>query len=455
MIRKFFMLVISLTLAVVLFPEAVREYEKWSEYAIRANTNLDRAPAKGFHMKVGENLVFTRHSRAGSPGNPRDKKDDKPDVLSLPEARDKVTSLQKERQDMKSRLLLQKKIALSTFELEEKNLKDIINTPIPPKGEFETTSQYDARLRKHREKIKPAKIRYEADYNAILEKFVEELRNLDKKYTNRIETILNLTYPAEGLKIVPIKYNADEQVYRLKVIEKDGRFREYQLSVEPRIAKGIYQRRNSLNVEGFYTNIDALFLIKVRLIDPLVGKPDLEAKTFRAECKVLNFKELIGMLHRENFFDKVDNPSGEFPNLFELKTSRGDNAVIDRAAGLMWHRSGSSRDLQFEEAKEWVKDLNIDGYAGYHDWRLPTSEEATSLLEKIQQDLLYIDPLFSSGQANIWTCDKTPGGRVWAVLFSSGNAADYRGRIYGIYVRPVRSGRVKGKLVYQELHEKK
>ena len=401
MIRKLFMLVISLTLAVALFPV-----------------------------------------------NPASKKDDNPGVLSLHEAREKVVSLQKEMQEMKSRLLMQKEIALSNFESEKKTLKDIIDTPIPPKDEFETTVQYEERLRRYREKIKPAKIRYEADYNAILEKFAEALKDLDRKYTNRIETMLNSTYPAEGLKIVPSEYNADEQVYRFEVIEKDGRAWEYHLTTTPRIARGIYQRRDSLKVEGVYTNIDALFLIDVRLIDPVVGRLDLQAKTLRAACKVINFKELIRMLHRENFFDKVDNPSGDFSNLLEFKTLRDDNVVIDRVTGLMWHRSGSSRYLQFEEAKEWVKELNIHGYAGYRDWRLPTSEEAASLLEKIQQDLLYIDPLFSSRQANIWTCDKTPTGRVWAVLFSSGCVSDYRGPVHGIYIRPVRSGRVKGKLAF-------
>jgi hypothetical protein len=376
------------------------------------------------------------------------KEDEKQGVLPLSGARDKKASLQKKMQEMKSRILLEKKVALGKFELDNKALKDKIDQPIAPKDEFETTAQYEARLRRHQENIKPYQRKYEADYNAILKQYDEKLDSQVKKYKSRIETLLNTTYLADELKIIPVKYNADEQRYKLKVIEKEARFWEYHLSLEPQIAKGIFERRDSLKVEGFYANIDALFLIHVRIIDPMLGTLDLKTETFRTNCKVLNFKELIDMLHQRNFFDKVDNESGEFQNLFELKTLRGEPVIIDRATGLMWHQSGSLKSMQWEEVKQWIKDLNIRGYAGYHDWRLPTAEEAASLLEKDQQNLLHIDSLFSPKQANIWTCDKTDTGRVWFVSFSMGNLADSRGPIDGIYVRPVRSGTIKGGLKF-------
>lgn len=381
---------------------------------------------------------------------PQAKKDDTQGVLTLSEAREKVALLQKEMQNMKSRLLLEKKIALEKFELKSKPLKEIIDTPIAPKDEFETTSQYRARLIKHQENIKPYQRKYQADYNAIVKQYDEKLESQISNFKSQIETLLNNTYLADELKPMPIKYNADDQVYKLKIIEKDERHWEYYLSVQPKIAKEIYQGINSLQVEGFYANIDALFLVDVKLIHPELGKFHLKYKTLRSKCKVINFKELIRMLHQKNFFDKVDNKSGEFQNLFELKTLRGDPVIVDRATGLMWHQAGALQDMQFEEVNQWIKEFNVRGYAGYHDWRLPTAEEAASLLEKNRQNLRHIDPLFSSKQANIWTCDKTDTGRVWFVSFSIGNLADSRGPIDGIYVRPVRSGRVKGKLKFPE-----
>lgn len=66
---------------------------------------------------------------------------------------------------------------------------------------------------------------------------------------------------------------------------------------------------------------------------------------------------------------------------YEVKSLNGDSVVTDHATGLMWHQSGSGKDMVWSEAKQWIKDLNNKGFAGYSDWRLPTVEEAISLLE--------------------------------------------------------------------------
>jgi hypothetical protein len=97
--------------------------------------------------------------------------------------------------------------------------------------------------------------------------------------------------------------------------------------------------------------------------------------------------------------------------------------------------------MEWNEAKKWVRRLNGRGYAGYHDWRLPTVEEATSLLEPNKRNKLYIDPIFSNNQKWIWTGDSKDGSEAaWSVHFSLGSV-----HWYGInaryYVRPVRSGK--------------
>ncbi len=126
---------------------------------------------------------------------------------------------------------------------------------------------------------------------------------------------------------------------------------------------------------------------------------------------------------------------------YNLKTIGGNKVVVDNATGLMWHQSGSDDTMQWDEAKEWVEDLNSEeGYAGYNDWRLPTVDEAASLLEPSRTNGdLYIDPVFSKKQGRIWTGDKFDGSEVaWSVRFYSGSVYGYD--VYsGYYVRPVRS----------------
>jgi serine/threonine-protein kinase len=92
--------------------------------------------------------------------------------------------------------------------------------------------------------------------------------------------------------------------------------------------------------------------------------------------------------------------------------------------------------MRWNGAKEWIRVLNNRGYAGFKDWRLPTLDEAVSLLESGRRNNLYIAPVFSDEQWGIWTGDKHGSLGVWSVYFSLGNV---RWRVKNRYVRPVRS----------------
>jgi menaquinone-dependent protoporphyrinogen IX oxidase len=130
---------------------------------------------------------------------------------------------------------------------------------------------------------------------------------------------------------------------------------------------------------------------------------------------------------------------------YSLKTIRGDKIVVDNATGLMWHQNGSDKYMKWNKAKKWIKKLNKrswlnkGGYAGYHDWRLPTLEEAASLLEPSKRNGLYIDPVFNAKQSFIWTGDKKGSEAAWTVYFYNGHVFWYSTLYDSYYVRPVRS----------------
>ena len=125
---------------------------------------------------------------------------------------------------------------------------------------------------------------------------------------------------------------------------------------------------------------------------------------------------------------------------YNFKTIGGDKVVVDKATGLMWHQNGSDSHMRYKKVKKWIRKLNKRGYAGYQDWRLPTVEEAVSLLEPSKRNGLYIDPVFNTKQSFIWTGDRYGSEAAWGVGFGEGNV--YSLNYYNVFfVRPVRSMR--------------
>ena len=164
--------------------------------------------------------------------------------------------------------------------------------------------------------------------------------------------------------------------------------------------------------------------------------------TLRSSYKTLSLSEVQSMPNvsiREKTRWGFDGHS-TINHDYNLKAIKGDKVVVDNATGLMWHQGGSGNYLNLKNAKEWVWQLNSEGYAGYHDWRLPTLDEAVSLLESNKRNDLYIDPIFSNKQKYIWTGDEDGSEAAWSVFFGRGYVRWYYGsfRSY-LYVRPVRS----------------
>jgi hypothetical protein len=153
-----------------------------------------------------------------------------------------------------------------------------------------------------------------------------------------------------------------------------------------------------LNVSARFTNLNGInYFIQAYIIDPVLGELELfSAVRLRSNYIILSKDGARSMIKRRGFFDKGLNKTGDFLNQFELIEINGDKVVIDYAANLTWHQSGSPWHMTLKEAEYWVENLNKKGYAGHHDWRLPTLEEGASLLEGTKNNSdLYIETVFS------------------------------------------------------------
>ena len=100
--------------------------------------------------------------------------------------------------------------------------------------------------------------------------------------------------------------------------------------------------------------------------------------------------------------------------------------IIDLKRRLVWLKHDTyqlaGKWLNWVQARDFAKELSQSRYAGYNDWRFPTTEEAKSLYDKSQVNKdhmgqkAYLNPVFSSGFGFLcWTGDVR--NKIQAVRF--------------------------------------
>ncbi len=124
---------------------------------------------------------------------------------------------------------------------------------------------------------------------------------------------------------------------------------------------------------------------------------------------------------------------------YELKPIGDGDVVIDHTTELMWHQAGSSEYFNLKKANKWLKTINKKSYAGFDDWRLPTLEEASSLLEFSAKSGKFIHTIFDEKQWGTWTDDKSDKGHAWIVTYVNGTISEVQAGTPATFVRPVRS----------------
>jgi len=174
---------------------------------------------------------------------------------------------------------------------------------------------------------------------------------------------------------------------------------------------------------------------------PLPGKKKAKRVgnivTLPVEPCFLQEEDIGGLLQKWNFFDADHNPAGRFANC--LIDSDDDRTVIDLRTNLMWQRSGLDIHSIRQMRKE-IHEVNEKHFAGYDDWRMPTLEEAMSLMEHEQNNKgLFLHPCFSKKQPFIFVEARRKPGGYWFVDYKQGRVFWSSGTIPGGFGRLVRS----------------
>lgn len=151
----------------------------------------------------------------------------------------------------------------------------------------------------------------------------------------------------------------------------------------------------------------------------------------------LSQAQLEQLITQWNFFDITLNPQGRFDNA--LARSKDGLTVIDETTGIMWQQSGL--DLcSIRKMTHDIAELNENGFAGYKDWRMPTVEEAISLMEPTPNSKgLYLHLCFSREQPFIFVAAKRNPTGYWFVDYKQGKIYWSSGTVPGGFCRLCRA----------------
>jgi beta-lactam-binding protein with PASTA domain len=178
--------------------------------------------------------------------------------------------------------------------------------------------------------------------------------------------------------------------------------------------------------------------VNIRVRVPCEGRGG-RITVLRSRPGAFTREQIRRMILERGFREHDSNPNGDFQNLYEVY----EQVVVDCATGLMWQRSGSeAKEWSWQTAPNYVRRLNAEKFAGFNDWRLPTIEELSSLLEpKKSRKGLFINDVFDE-KTDVWSSDDrietgTPQG--WSAGFDYGGIFHGGAKTNRFFVRAVRS----------------
>lgn len=110
-----------------------------------------------------------------------------------------------------------------------------------------------------------------------------------------------------------------------------------------------------------------------------------------------------------------------------------DGTVIDFRGHKIWIQKDSYQELKkwinWEEAQDYIRDLNRKKFAGSDQWRLPTKEELASLYDENKsvewnyywtRNLVHIDPLFGKSSCCYWSSQSHKEKFAWGFNYIRG-----------------------------------
>ncbi|VAW97089.1 hypothetical protein MNBD_GAMMA22-230 [hydrothermal vent metagenome] len=181
-----------------------------------------------------------------------------------------------------------------------------------------------------------------------------------------------------------------------------------------------------------------LTLFGIATVITILYQINTQAYHLRSEPNYrLSEKKVMAIIKKYNFYDRYKNPKGQ---AIQHDYQQQGSVIYDAKTKLYWQQSGSNKRLKYSELEKYINTLNSEHFSGFSGWRLPSLEEAMSLLQAKKNHLnLHIDPVFDSKQWWIWTKDQMNAVQVWVVYYFDGTSFSYVNITGSTFVRAVRS----------------
>ncbi|HKJ65392.1 MAG TPA: DUF1566 domain-containing protein [Desulfopila sp.] len=159
--------------------------------------------------------------------------------------------------------------------------------------------------------------------------------------------------------------------------------------------------------------------------------------TLPSDQVVVDDVQVEQILRHWNVYDSHLNTDGSFVNSL---VDAGDGlTVIDERTALQW-QSGGIDICSNRTMNKKIKSVNDGNFAGFADWRLPTIEEAMSLMETERNFKgVYLHPCFSIAQPFVFVAAQRKPGGYWFVDYKQGRVFWSSGTIPGGFGRLCRS----------------
>ncbi len=114
---------------------------------------------------------------------------------------------------------------------------------------------------------------------------------------------------------------------------------------------------------------------------------------------------------------KVEQPKLSYDKEGKLRfIDNEDGTVMDLQHHLMWKKKDSYQEvkqwLNWYDAQNYIKKLNMERFAGHGNWRLPTRKELETLYDETKEvpwnyywtkNKVHIDPIFGNTGCCFWT----------------------------------------------------